>query len=260
MSITAEMQWTLMPPRTFSNRSATISAVMEPAYDTAGDAFDYAVAGDTVHMAVFDAMGHDTAAGLSAHLAIATCRNQRRQGRSLLEINAAIETTLIEQFAETSYVTALLADLDLRTGWLSWIRCGHHPPVLIRGGRWTTELSCTPTHPLGTDLGLPVTLCREQLQPGDRLLLYTDGVIEARDAEGHEFGLDHFVDFIIRHQADGLAAPETLRRLINAVLGHHGGNLTDDATVLLCEWHGDNQAAWPIQPLDTVEQDIAGHP
>ncbi|MFF4587597.1 PP2C family protein-serine/threonine phosphatase [Streptomyces sp. NPDC001388] len=91
---------------------------------------------------------------------------------------------------------------------------------------------------MGTDLGLPVTLCREQLEPGDQLLLYTDGITEARDAAGHEFGRDHFVDFVIRHQADGLAAPETLRRLIRAVLEHHDGHLNDDATVLLCAWHG----------------------
>ncbi|MGW0774978.1 PP2C family protein-serine/threonine phosphatase [Streptomyces sp. NPDC002835] len=216
----------------------TIAATMEPAYATAGDAFDYALAGDTVHLAVFDAMGHDTSAGLTANLAMATCRNQRRRSKSLAETRDAIETMLTDQFAHTRYATAVLADLDLSTGLLSWINCGHHPPILIRDGRWTTHLECDPTHPLGTDLDLPATVCREQLEPGDRLLLYTDGVIEARDANGREFGRDHFVDFVIRHQAEGHAAPETLRRLVHAVLDHHDGRLTDDATVLLCEWHG----------------------
>ncbi|GGX23222.1 PP2C family protein-serine/threonine phosphatase [Streptomyces chryseus] len=243
MSVSAEMQWTLMPPRTFSNKRVTIAAAMEPAYATAGDAFDYALAGDTAHLAVFDAMGHDTSAGLTANLAMATCRNQRRQGRSLTEARDAIEGTLLEQFAQSRYATAVLADLDLESGVLSWINCGHHSPVLIRGRRWTTHLTCTPTHPLGTDLGIPATLCHEQLEPGDQLLLYTDGIIEARDAKGHEFGRDRFVDFVIRHQADGLAAPETLRRLVRAVLEHHDGHLTDDATVLLCEWHGGSQTA-----------------
>jgi hypothetical protein len=196
----------------------TIAATMEPAYATAGDAFDYALTGDTVHLAVFDAMGHDTSAGLTANLAMATCRNQRRRSKSLAETRDAIETMLTDQFAHTRYATAVLADLDLSTGLLSWINCGHHPPILIRDGRWTTHLECDPTHPLGTDLDLPATVCREQLEPGDRLLLYTDGVIEARDANGREFGRDHFVDFVIRHQAEGHAAPETLRRLVHAVL------------------------------------------
>ncbi|MGW0565650.1 PP2C family protein-serine/threonine phosphatase, partial [Streptomyces sp. NPDC003016] len=247
MSVSAEMQWTLMPPRTFANRRVTIAAAMEPAYATAGDAFDYALAGDTVHLAVFDAMGHDTSAGLTANLAMATCRSQRRQGNSLTEARDAIEATLIEQFAQSRYATAVLADLDLESGVLTWINCGHHPPVLIRGRRWTTHLGCTPTHPMGTDLGLPVTLCREQLEPGDQLLLYTDGIIEARDARGHEFGRDRFVDFVIRHQADGLAAPETLRRLVRAVLKHHDGRLNDDATVLLCEWRGGSVRGTSVQ-------------
>ncbi|MFI5684030.1 PP2C family protein-serine/threonine phosphatase [Streptomyces sp. NPDC051636] len=247
MSVSAEMQWTLMPPRTFANKRVTIAAAMEPAYATAGDAFDYALAGDTVHLAVFDAMGHDTSAGLTANLAMATCRNQRRRGRNIPEAREAIEATLIKQFGQSRYATAVLADLDLESGVLTWLNCGHHPPVLIRGRRWTTHLDCAPVHPLGTDLGLPGTLCREQLEPGDQFLLYTDGIIEARDAKGHQFGRDRFVDFVIRHQADGLAAPETLRRLVRAVLDHHNGHLNDDATVLLCEWHGGTETTSPVQ-------------
>ncbi len=96
----------------------TIAAAMEPAYATAGDAFDYALAGDMAHLAFFDAMGHDTSAGLTANLAMATCRNQRRQGNSLTEARDAIEATLIEQFA----------DLDLNTGLLTWLNCGTIPP------------------------------------------------------------------------------------------------------------------------------------
>ncbi|MFI8073636.1 PP2C family protein-serine/threonine phosphatase [Streptomyces sp. NPDC086033] len=247
MTVSAEMQWTLMPPRAFANKRVTIAATMEPAYATAGDAFDYALAGDTVHLAVFDAMGHDTSAGLTANLAMATCRNQRRQGNSINEARDAIEATLIEQFAQSRYATALLADLDLNTGVLTWINCGHHSPVLIRGRRWTTHLTSTPTHPLGTNLGLPAILCREHLEPGDQLLLYTDGIVEARDAKGREFGRDRFVDFVLRHQADGLPAPETLRRLVRAVLEHHDGHLSDDATVLLCEWHGASETAAPVE-------------
>ena len=238
MNLAAEMQWALMPPRAFANDQVAIAAVMEPAYATGGDAFDYALAGETAHLAVFDAMGHDSMAGLTANLAVSTCRNQRRQGVDLATISERIERTILDHFGYTRYVTAVLADLDTATGQLAWVNRGHPPPVLIRDGRWITTLECPAAHPMGLDGGLPVHLCREQLQRGDRLLLYTDGVTEARDAGDREFGLARFTDFITRSHADDLPVPETLRMLMNAVLKHHDGRLKDDATVLFCEWQG----------------------
>ncbi|MFH9660204.1 PP2C family protein-serine/threonine phosphatase [Streptomyces sp. NPDC017248] len=238
MNLAAELQWNLMPPRAFANQDVVVAAAIEPAYAVGGDAFDYAVAGEQVHLAVFDAMGHNSRAGLTANLAVTACRNQRRQGADLITTGERVEASLIEHFGHDAYVTAVLADVDMRTGLLSWVSRGHHAPVLIRGGRWTTTLRCPPTHPLGTELGLRATLCREQLEPADRVLLYTDGITEARDRHGREFGLDQFTDFIIRHHADGLSVPETLRRLMRAVLDHHDGQLADDATVVCLEWHG----------------------
>jgi hypothetical protein len=243
MSPSAEMQWTLMPPQVFSNGRVTIAAAMEPAYETAGDAFDYALAATTAHLALFDAMGHDTAAGLTANLAVATCRSHRRRGAGLAETGNAVEAALLEQFHRDRYATGIIADLDLGTGYLSWVNYGHLPPVLIRGGRWVTTLSCPPTHPLGTDLGLTRTVCQAQLEPGDRLLFHTDGITEARDAAGRMFGVDRFADFLVRHHADGVSLPETLRRLVHSVLDYHDGVLDDDATVLCCEWHGPGRQA-----------------
>ncbi|WP_150239883.1 PP2C family protein-serine/threonine phosphatase [Nocardiopsis quinghaiensis] len=237
MSVSAEMQWTLMPPGTFADSRVTISAATEPAYDNAGDSFDYAVAGEVAHLAMFDAMGHDTAAGLIANLAVGAFRNERRKGTALADMCRGVEETLIQEFVRTRFATAILAELNMTTGELHWVNCGHLPPVLIRNNQ-VRSLECDPSHPLGMDLGLPVTVCREQLEPGDRLLLYTDGIIEARDSQGREFGVDRFVDFVIRHQADNMPVPETLRRLVHGVLEYHHGRFGDDATVLFCEWHG----------------------
>lgn len=238
MHVSAEMQWTLMPPRTFANDRVVISAAMEPAYEVAGDAFDYAVAGDTAHLAVFDAMGHDMAAGMTASLAMAACRNQRRQGAGIAATSQAIEDILVEQFGHARYATGILAGLDLRSGLLSWVNRGHLLPVVIRGERWATTAQCPPAGPMGIELGLPIAVCHEQLEPGDRLLFYTDGITEARDADGRQFGVERFTDFVIRHHAAGLTVAETLRRLVHALLDYHQGRLEDDATVLFCQWNG----------------------
>lgn len=239
MNVAAEMQWNLLPPLTFANEEVVIAAALEPAYEIGGDAFEYALAGEKVHLSIFDAMGHDASAGLTSNLALAACRNYRRQGADLIRVSEGIEEVLIEEFGLANrFATAILAELNTRTGMFSWVNRGHHPPVVIRGGRWTTSLQCPPAHPMGLDLGLPVTLCGEQLEPGDRVLLYTDGITEARNSKGQEFGLERFVDFIIRRSADGLPVPETLRRLIRSVLEYHDGLLQDDASVLFVEWHG----------------------
>ncbi|GAA4240603.1 PP2C family protein-serine/threonine phosphatase [Actinomadura meridiana] len=247
MTVSAEMQWRLTPPMTFANDQVVICGALEPAYMLGGDAFDYTLGDDTVHLAIFDAMGHDTTAGLTSSLAVAACRNYRLQGAGLVGTGQAIEETLIEQERDGRFVTAVLMELDLQSGVLSWITHGHPAPVIIRGGRWVSTLECRPGTPLGTGLGVVPELCSEQLEPGDRILLYSDGIVEARDPNKQEFGLQRFVDFIIRSNAAGRAVPETLRRLVRSILEHHAGRLDDDATVLLLEWHGP-----PEMPKDAM--------
>ena len=74
------------------------------------------------------------------------------------------------------------------------------------------------------------------LQPDDWLVMYTDGITEARDETGEFFGDARLVDFLRREAAAGHPPPETARRLVHAVLTHQNGNLQDDATILLARW------------------------
>jgi serine phosphatase RsbU (regulator of sigma subunit) len=71
---------------------------------------------------------------------------------------------------------------------------------------------------------------------GNRILLYSDGVVESRDEAGEEFGLARFTDYIIRSTPAGQSAPEVLRLLIHALLEHQHNKLSDDATILMSEW------------------------
>ncbi|MFB4278102.1 MULTISPECIES: PP2C family protein-serine/threonine phosphatase [unclassified Nonomuraea] len=235
LTLSAEVLWNLLPPGTFANDDVVISAALEPAYEMGGDAFDYALDGHTLFLSVFDAMGHDTSAGLTASVAMGAGRNCRRHEMDLRATGEAIDAAIKAEFTGR-FATGILAELDLRSGVLTWVNRGHHPPLLIREGRLVATLDSVPDPPMGFGLDASTGMLRYQLQPGDRLLFYTDGMIEAQSPDGELFGLERFIDFVIRREADGMSAPETLRRLIQAILEHQRGRLQDDATVLTVEW------------------------
>jgi hypothetical protein len=238
LSVPAELLWQLLPPQTFACHQLVVTATMEPYDQVGGDGYDYAVDARTAHLAVFDAVGHDIEAGLTCALALAATRNARRAGAGLIQAAALADEVIRGRFDDFRFATAVLAELDLETGVLSYLNAGHPPPVLLRSGRVVKTLEGPARPPLG--LGHlkpePPLVRQEQLEPGDRVLLHTDGVTEARGSGGEEFGLERLVDLTERQDGAGLPPPETLRRLTRAVLDHEAGGLQDDATLLLVEW------------------------
>jgi serine phosphatase RsbU (regulator of sigma subunit) len=88
--------------------------------------------------------------------------------------------------------------------------------------------------PFGLGTGAPVVSYYD-LEPGDMVLLYTDGVTEAR-ADGEQFGLDRLIDFVEREAASEQPPEELLRRLVQELLAYQGAGLRDDATLLLLQW------------------------
>ncbi|GAB3981520.1 hypothetical protein GCM10027615_62320 [Plantactinospora veratri] len=235
MSIASELLWQQLPPLTSSTEAAVVAAVLQPCYDIGGDGFDYVLEDTTAYLLVLDAMGRGLSAGLACAVALAAVRATRRAGRGLYDQTRAADAALLEQFPDARFATAVLAELQLETGRLRYINAGHPEPLLLRGGRLVRQLSGGRRMPLGVD-DPSVEVAEETLEPGDRLLLYTDGVTEARAAGGERFGVHRLVDLAERHAGAGLPAPETLRRLAHTVVAHQAGPPTDDATLVLVEW------------------------
>ena len=242
MALPAEMQHELLPPLTFGTSRIVISGLLAPAYEVGGDAFDYALNGNIAHFAVFDAIGHGLQASLLAALAVSCYRNARRAGLGLAHTALTLDRVLSEMFGGERFVTAALCQLDVDTGELRCLSLGHPAPMLLRHNRVVKELQGEPAMPLGLNglLSPPevdsFVVLSEHLQPGDRLLLVTDGVDEARTEDGEFFGRTRLAEFAAREAASGVPTPELLRRLHQAILRHQTGRLQDDATTLLVEW------------------------
>ncbi|HEX6501026.1 MAG TPA: PP2C family protein-serine/threonine phosphatase [Micromonosporaceae bacterium] len=236
MSEASELLAALLPPLTYTCDRAVVSAILEPAYEVGGDGFDYAVGAMHAKLAVYDAMGHGIRAGLTTALALAATRAARRDGHGLYSLARAADERIQEEFGEEArFVTAVLADLNMDSGVVRYLNAGHPAPLLLRGTKVVGHLTGGRRLPLGLD-DPAIEVAEEQLQPGDRILVYTDGVTEARDAEGEAFGVQRLIDLLERHAAARMSVPETLRRLSHAVQGHRRARLDDDATMLLVEW------------------------
>lgn len=242
LSPASELLWRQLGPRTLATERVVISALLEPADEVAGDAYDYAV-GDNIDVAVFDGVGHDLMAGVSTAVAMNAIRNARRDGvRDLAEQAERADALLDAHDSPGRFVTAVLGRLDVETGQLAYLLAGHPPPLLLRDGRMVKELTRPPRLPLGitAPAGTPPDVVgHEQLEPGDRVLFYTDGITEARDEHGRFFGEERLIDMAERAEQDRLSAPETLRRLAAAVMAHQQERLQDDATLLLLDWASD---------------------
>jgi hypothetical protein len=239
MSMSAELRWATVPPLTFTSPRASISGLLEPAYDVAGDTFDYAVNADTAHVAIIDAVGHGLEAARIATLAVGAYRHSRRADRGLLDKYCAMDEAIANQFGIEKFATAQLAHLTLSTGELQWLNAGHPAPMVCRnGGR--IDLEADPCLPVGLSFHLDAEprVVVTPLEPGDKVLFFTDGVIEARSPVGEQFGRDRLADLFLRAVAAGQTPAETLRLLAHAVLDHQAGVLQDDATLVLLVWNG----------------------
>lgn len=239
MRLAAEMLRAQLPPMTFSTGHLVISGVLEPCYDVGGDAFDYAVNGDIAHLALFDAVGHGSAGGMRAvvlaSLALAAYRNARRASFDLIATYHHIDHA-VHDHDQSGLITAVLGELDQRTGVLRVISAGHPSGVVIRHGKAVTVLPTPTALPVSLGHNRPPVVVEEALEPGDHVLFYTDGIIEARSADGEHFGVDRLIDFTVKAIADQLPLPETTRRLVHAILDYQDDHLQDDATVLMTQW------------------------
>jgi serine phosphatase RsbU (regulator of sigma subunit) len=240
MDLAAEMQWSLLPPLSFAAAGVTIAGLLEPAYEVGGDCFDYAFNAGRLDFAVIDAVGHGLTSAVLAALLVGAYRHGRREGEDLAHVAGRIDAAARTFPGQPAFATAILGRLEAATGTLSWITCGHAVPIVVRDGTLVNESAVKPGVPLGLGAMAPVVgdLVEMSLQPGDGVLIYTDGVTDSQMPDGTPFGEDRLRDLLAREHAAGASPQEVVRRLIRTAIEHSATNLSDDATLVYLRWDG----------------------
>ena len=230
LSLAAEIQHRLLPAAyTCEAGQFTVAGWLEPAGDNAGDTFDFSLERDTVHLSLTDAMGHDLDAAMLATLVVGALRNARRAGQALQDQAARANSALAGREYNEGFVTGQLVRVDLHAKSAGIINAGHVRPLRLRGGR-VESIDFAADPPFGAVPDYQYRVQSLPLEPGDRLLFLTDGMLERNAAN-----LD--VAALVMASADHHPR-EAVQHLMTAVLETAGGTLQDDATALCLDWHG----------------------
>jgi serine phosphatase RsbU (regulator of sigma subunit) len=229
-SLAAEIQRRLLPSAfTCEAGQFTLAGWLEPAATVGGDTFDYALSRDSLQVSITDAVGHEVAAALLATLLVGSLRNERRRGAGLAEQTANANDAVATHAAPGLFVTGQVLRIDLQSETARIVNAGHPLPLRLRSGR-VEEVELSVDLPFGVRTGHRFRLQQFPLEPGDRVVFVTDGMLERNAA-----ALD--VAAALADTAD-MHPREVVHALGRAVMHATGGTLRDDAAVVCLDWYG----------------------
>jgi serine phosphatase RsbU (regulator of sigma subunit) len=233
LSLAAEIQRRLLPAAyTCEADQFTLAGWLEPAGQVGGDTFDFSLDRNTLHLSMTDAMGHSVRAALLATLVVGALRNTRRRSATLNDQAAAAHEALSAYATDGGFVTGQLVRIDLVAQTAALINAGHPRPFRLRDGR-AEEIVLTAQQPFGVSAGATWTVQEFPLEPGDRVLFVTDGMLERNAKE---------LDIPELMMASAHMHPrEAVQSLTRAVIDAVDGELRDDAASLCLDWHGGPQ-------------------
>ncbi|MGH9089506.1 MAG: PP2C family protein-serine/threonine phosphatase [Acidimicrobiales bacterium] len=235
VSLAAEIQHQLLPGSfTCEAGQLTLAAWQEPTSQVGGDTFDFALDAHVLHLSITDAMGHGVNAALLATLLVGALRKSRRHGDDPGEQARLANQALVDHNGDEQFVTGQLVRADLYRGTAAIVNAGHPRPWRVRAGD-VEQIDLRADPAFGMMAASRYRVQRVYLEPGDRLILLTDGMLERNAAQ-----LD--LRKALARAAD--AHPrEVVHQLAEAVLDATGGNLRDDATVMCIDWYGAETAS-----------------
>jgi len=236
LEVARQIQFGLLPFEPWERAGFTACSAMRPANTVGGDYFDIVELGEgRVAVVMGDVAGKGMPAALLMALLQGSLRTLLTAGLRSCEVMAKLNAHLFANIPSNRLVTLFYGELDPVTGRLLYVNAGHNPPLLVRGSGAIERLTATAVA-LGVVSETPFEAGEVDFAPGDRLLLYTDGVTEAENALEEEFGEGRLTRFLDAHRAD------TDRGLLDGVLANvllHGQGVKprDDMTLMVLGRH-----------------------
>ncbi|HVR87746.1 MAG TPA: PP2C family protein-serine/threonine phosphatase [Planctomycetota bacterium] len=234
----SERQRRLLPAKAPQIPGTEIDLIYRPAAVVSGDFYDFVPLGDgRMAFLVGDVSGHGIEAGIVMGMAKKVLSIRLQDYRDPIQAVVRTNQDVDRELGRVSFVTAFVAVFDPGAGTLSCVRAGHNPPLLYhpeRPGR------CLQLKPRG--MGLGITGCSTfapqlealevPLKVGDVLLLYTDGLVEAADPKGQQFGIERLVQVLTTSY--GYPPALVLSELAGALDGFTGNSVPEDDVTAVC--------------------------
>jgi serine phosphatase RsbU (regulator of sigma subunit)/anti-sigma regulatory factor (Ser/Thr protein kinase) len=196
-----------------------------------GDLYETVTRPGAVRLLIGDVRGKGLEAVRLATIVLGGFRGAAIECDDLTALGQRMDARLRPYLTEEDFVTALVAEIR-DDGTCELITCGHPPALLSRDGN-TVPVELVASPPLGLGIGGSPVPTRLKLEPGDRLLMYTDGLIEARDRQGRFAELGDLVSTLGQ-----TPLPEVLGEILARLRSTVGAELGDDLALLVAEYRG----------------------
>ncbi len=208
-----------------------IAGTWQPAYGFGGDCYDtIKFSGTSLGVSIADVVGKGLPAALLMSNLQAAVRAFASEATLPRDLCGSVNRLLCRNVASGKFVTFCYCRIDLARRTITHANAGHNPPILARADGRVERLSAGGT-PLGVFADAQYEQAQASLGPGDRLVLFTDGITEAENAEHEEFGDERLVSLVLDRRA---LAPQPLQASIfDTVNAFTGGTFQDDATLIV---------------------------
>lgn len=233
LAVARKIQMGLVP-RTFSPfvryKNLELFAQLIPAKEVGGDFYDFFFRDGRLIFAIGDVSGKGVPASLFMSITRTLFRVNGNMSDDPARIVGAVNSSVSSDNDSNMFVTMFVGVLDLRTGNLDFCNAGHNSPIIISGGE-VAELDCETNLPVGAIADFVYTGGRMKLASDDVMLLYTDGIVEAEDANHRQFGLERLIEIL--HSGSSNFLRGLLSDIVSAVREfENSGEQFDDLTLM----------------------------